>query len=705
MFQIDASKTYYQTNTDNKSFIKMAVILKKMNVSNHLYMLALRQKELADVDPHDLENITEELAVKIAYECKINPWYFFREVVRVPASGGKPVLFKLNRANLSLIWLYYNNVNIFLTHPRQTGKTISTQTIMCHVIYVTGYNYTVAMVTKDKTLISDNVSRLKDIRDTLPPYMVNKTKGIKGDSDNKEGISYVALKNKYITFVQQGEVSAAEKICRGQTTATQHWDEFAYIKNNNISYASAAPAMLAAGANAKANGQPSCKIITTTAGYLDTKEGAFANKVRINCMPFHETFYDIKDYDTLHELIKKGSSNNMIYVCYSYSQLGFTEEWLEGVRRDHEGTKEEFEKDMLNKWLKGGDSTIVNANVMDVLSEFERDPDTTEFTGNYLVKWYLKENTSLDRYRKKPLVLGIDSSENVGNDFTALVIIDPYDMSVVGVCRCNETNNVKLATYISELMLRFPRMVMIPERKSTGLMLIELVANDLKHAGYSPARRIFNQYVQSPEDHKGVNIDTLEMSGKIKRNFGYVTASSGKMGRERLYKDTFMKTMEMNAARIYDSTIITEIRTLTMKNGRIDHTTGSHDDTLFAYLLACYFVYYAKNINMYGIDHSEFMGSIDATAKTTEAKRQVKIKQAIAELNDKIDMEENDIIKQMYVRKRNELRLLLDDDSPVVSAVTVEQKNMNSSESKSKKTLSMDDFLRLRAATNFRRAA
>ena len=57
-----------------------------MGVKNHYFFLALYDKSLLNVDPHS-KDLTTEQRLRIAYECKINFWYFIREVVRVPVVG------------------------------------------------------------------------------------------------------------------------------------------------------------------------------------------------------------------------------------------------------------------------------------------------------------------------------------------------------------------------------------------------------------------------------------------------------------------------------------------------------------------------------------------------------------------------------------------------------------------------------------------
>ena len=124
--------------TSNHSFIKMLYILKSLNVQNRYFFLYLSQPELQGVDPYS-KNLTDEQKTKIGVECKINPWYIFREVIRIPASGVlEGIPFILNRANLALIWCFFNYIDVFLTIPRQRGKTTSTSAILDAILFILG---------------------------------------------------------------------------------------------------------------------------------------------------------------------------------------------------------------------------------------------------------------------------------------------------------------------------------------------------------------------------------------------------------------------------------------------------------------------------------------------------------------------------------------------------------------------------------------
>ena len=103
--------------TKNKSFLHICSLYKKMGIKNYFFPLALLQKDLEYVDPFD-EDLTEDVKLMVAIECKYNPWYFLREVCRIPPnSGNTPVQFRANRGNIALVWSFLNHIDFALIQP------------------------------------------------------------------------------------------------------------------------------------------------------------------------------------------------------------------------------------------------------------------------------------------------------------------------------------------------------------------------------------------------------------------------------------------------------------------------------------------------------------------------------------------------------------------------------------------------------------
>lgn len=225
--------------TQNVSFVRYSKLLKAMGVENHLFCLALIDPTLQGIDPFD-SNLSELDMEKIVVECIENPWYFFREVLKIPAvagAGNSPLL--ANRGNISLFWLFFNHVTTMLIQPRQTGKSVSTDSLMVWLLMLRCNNTMFSLLTKDDNLRVRNVKRLKDLIEDLPFFLKFKNKT---DANNTERLTNNSLGNVYSTNVAQASIKAALNLGRGMTNAINHIDEIAFITNID----STLPGLLAA---------------------------------------------------------------------------------------------------------------------------------------------------------------------------------------------------------------------------------------------------------------------------------------------------------------------------------------------------------------------------------------------------------------------------------------------------------------------------
>ena len=91
--------------TKNTSWIRLAKIYQTMGIKNHAFMLALHNPSLQNIDPFD-PDLTQDQMIAISVEAKENPWYFFREILKLSAQGSSSVPVRANRFNVALWWLF-----------------------------------------------------------------------------------------------------------------------------------------------------------------------------------------------------------------------------------------------------------------------------------------------------------------------------------------------------------------------------------------------------------------------------------------------------------------------------------------------------------------------------------------------------------------------------------------------------------------------
>ena len=162
---------YYDFGTKNQSFIQTAYELKTLGNKNFYFMLEVRYPQLGvqDIDPFK-PNITSEEIGKIVIECKANPWFFFREVARVPARGmPKPFQAYLHRSSCAMVWCYIHSIDFIVNQPRQTFKTTWTLLITLYSFIFELKNADIPFAHLNEAQVIRNIEMFRDYVYALPP--------------------------------------------------------------------------------------------------------------------------------------------------------------------------------------------------------------------------------------------------------------------------------------------------------------------------------------------------------------------------------------------------------------------------------------------------------------------------------------------------------------------------------------------------------
>lgn len=194
--------------TQNMSFLKMYRYLRERGIKNNKFFLRLYDESLANVDPHSLR-LTDIQKTKILTEVTKNPYYYLREVVRIPIPGGT-TRFEMHPGNLAITWALINNLDQIALLPRQRYKTISIAATLTWV-YDFGTKNT-AMLFGNKSLADsmNNLRRFKEIKENIPAFLRNATLSPL-DVDNMKSMLSDKTRNKIDLAGQPTNDDAADK--------------------------------------------------------------------------------------------------------------------------------------------------------------------------------------------------------------------------------------------------------------------------------------------------------------------------------------------------------------------------------------------------------------------------------------------------------------------------------------------------------------
>lgn len=596
---------YYQMSTNNKSFLNMHYYLKSIGIKNNKFMLTLLDPDLDGIDPFD-RSLPPIYKQKILREVMYNYWYFLREVIRIPDQGSTSggARYRLDRGNLALNFCMMLNLNIFLELPRQQGKTISA---LCRYLWVFNFGTTNSeMVFLNKKMDDSklNLSRMKEIRSALPPYLqmiqsVSPDGKIIKKPNTVETLEHVSNGNKIKTVPSARSKAAAASLLRGRTIPIIYADEWAFTPYNDIIYVNTIPAWKTAAMNAKKNNAPFGITITTTPGFLQDEAGKYAWDMKESATPFTELWYNM-NYNELMSYINANTKSSFVYIKYTYQQLGRSEKWFSEICKDMQNKWVDIRREVLLEWANGVENSPFTHEDLEVVEQLTKTPIKQILLMNkYTMNIY--QQIDLNRY---PPIIGVDVSGGYNRDSSAISCIDSNTTKLFADLNCNYISTFDLAQCIYELVTNYmPNAVVNVERNGGyGASVVQKLMNS------KIKRNLYFEIKDKVLEERQQNDHIYKTKKKVK----VYGLDSSKNIRE-LLMELLRERMEYHKDKFISPHILAELKGLEVKkSGKIDHSINTHDDQIFSLLMALYVWYYGKNIR-------ENFGIRKAVIKTDES--------------------------------------------------------------------------------------
>lgn len=663
-----------QENTKNKSFLRYSILLRDMGVKNYKWPLALINPRLLDVDPFD-PKISREDAMAVVQEVRINPWYFFRECIVLDTINGVDQYFIASRGNMALYWLFFAHIDVILVQIRQTGKTFGSSWLARYLMNIACTDTKINLLTKDDKLRSKTLEEIIHTESQIPFYL--RLRG-RDDLANPEEFTIKALGNKYVGHLALQSEKSALNVGRGLTSPIFFIDELAYLFNNRIMLAAALPATTAARAKQIAKDEPYGVVMTTTAGKLDDRDGKFAGELIADAAKWDERLMDALGFEDLELKVRKLAPGRVatVYCVFNHRQLGYSDDWLAKTIERARSTGEDMLRDFFNKWTSGTQSHPLDVRVLEAIRKSEvLDPlyRTAYKSGEYLVIWNQGEQET-KAYMRDTVILGIDPSNASGGDDLGMAFMHVKTGRVLATVRVNEDNIILFCKWLVELIELHDELRIVPENKSTGSSIIDFLLLTLPEKGIDPFRVIYNRIMSEPlefpqayeEVSKPMRQRSLNVYVKYKKYFGFVTSSGGIHARSELY-GLNLQSAAKNVGNVVCSTdLVDQISQLTMRNNRVDHAAGQHDDLVIAWLLCYWFITRTHNLSNYGINSRDIL-SANRVVNSDEniAERAMKIMQA--KLRGQLDL----LTEQMKSERDPNIRYVLERQLRTIGSMIV----------------------------------
>lgn len=604
---------YYDFGTKNKSFLLTAQELKSLGIKNWYFMLEVKRPDLGvqDIDAFS-PDITPEDTGRIATECRDNPWFFFREISRVPVRGTGLFPLELHRAGCAAIWSYLHSIDFELVQPRQTYKTTVLTAIMSYMFLFEYQNADIPYLHKTQQRCMDNVGILRDYIMALPKWMNPWSKmkhppGLQSLKYEKHNVSIAVMSEP------KTEATASDK-ARGYSLFSWFADECEFVKYMKAIMNGANPTIVQARLTAKAQGIRSCMMYASTPGDLQTKEGKEWQEILDNLPRFDEKkYYDCTDEEIERLKSLPGPDDpepdrmplTMFYIEFNWKQLRKTEEWLRQQYFEAIKNKEisEYRRGVLLQRYRGSDDVLFDQRDIDYITQHQREPDGVitlmEVFDLYVYNHEVKQRDLRSPHPffdiTIPYMIGIDPASGKMGDNTAICVVHPYTFQVVGELVCNFLGPMDLMRLITEIAKLIPRGIFIVETNNLGTAIVDFVQDSgLAHRFYHDPKLDASK--------NPITKETPEMRMKRKSiEKGYIgTYTTGPI-RDKMF--TLLKAQvhdhrELMTTKnlVYDITNL--IRT---KNGKVEATPGCHDDLVMAYNHVLYIYYYGYKLERFGI--------------------------------------------------------------------------------------------------------
>lgn len=601
-----AMSPIYDYHTKNKSFLKVQKQLELLGVRNNEFFLLLLNPRLQGVNPHD-PNISPELAMMVIEECQLNFFYYLREVVRIPQQGAGTVMFELDRATLAAAYCFINDINCYLIKPRQTGKSVGICAFLSWAFKFGITNGGFAFYANKEKNSKANLKRMTTYLGLLPKYMVNmgtqtvdkfgkivrKTNNIKRYSEPVTG---------NVADVMNCAISeeTAEELGRGDSHNFEFYDEAEFTTCIETTVQVSGLAFNTASYNALKNGMHSCRIFATTPGDLSSeKKCQSALKIVNDSVVWDERFYSVKPLE-LKRYIAKKTNYQVVYIEYDYKKLGLGEAWFVRACATVGNNVPKIRREILLQRFSGNSLSPFSEEDITELDEGMRKPvESIKFGrgGLYQIDFYVP----IDEIKKNRVYfMGLDPSDGTGSDNYAMTVIDPYTFKPIIEFKsqfmspqgCRELLEYMLSKWI-------PKAIICIESNRNGLTLIDFLKTSwIKSRIYaSPEASMDTMLSKEEYDDIGFLKDQL-MRRKF---FGVKTTTTSRQMMMGLLVDAVKFRKDI----LYSTNLVTDIKNLVLKNGKIQAAIGKHDDCVMSWCLAMYAYYFGDKLERYGFKKGE----------------------------------------------------------------------------------------------------
>ena len=299
-------------------------------------------------------------------------------------------------------------------------------------------------------------------------------------------------------------------------------------------------------------------------GDLDTAAGMEAQYLLEKTRPWTEEMYDW-DEKKREEYVAANDSNRLVYIEYSYHQIGLTEKWFKEISNKI-GDPLVVRREILLQRLRGSDTSPYPRDDIEQIINSEQKP-----IGEFFLQEYYRVTYYEELNKKIPYIVGIDCSTGTVGDNNAITIINPYTVKVAAEFECSYVGETVYELCIKELVKKhLPKAVLCIERNSVGdgiidhLLHSEIVAN----LYFDRNKDLMQQKMNDNESIESI----LKKKAQEKTFYGVYTSGAS---REAMFAILATHVFEKKDNFVAHNVIRDLSRLVKKSNGKIEAGAGS----------------------------------------------------------------------------------------------------------------------------------
>lgn len=350
---------------------------------------------------------------------------------------------------------------------------------------------------------------------------------------------------------------------------------------------------------------------------LESENGAFCKGLIDKACKFSEQMYDWSKKEII-SFIEANSSNDFVSIEFTWKELGLTQEWYNKECRALDNDMLLIRREIDLEWTKSSDNSVFKEDQLESIFQQLREPIGTLTLNVHLEDFDITAGSAREKYLvtlyeelnpDKMYLIGVDTAGGLNKDFSTFTITDPDTLRPVGFFKNAKINTSYFSSLLLELITtHLPESILVIESNNYGKAVIDNLIRRIP-------KNIFYDYKIADKDKAGI-------TNKISKNIQYgiaTTTSSRPLMLDLLNTIMNEETLCLVYPEIYD-----ELKTLVYnKQGKIEHDSNAHDDTIFSYLFVRYAIAFSNNISKYLRDSTNIVSNITKVVSNAIVKHNI----------------------------------------------------------------------------------